>query len=402
MNRLGPPLLALLLLTAFSIALAQLSGVVEIEMRTEGTEVFFDPVGVWVEPGTTIRFILVDGVHDSQAYHPDNATDLMRIPEGAEPWNSGMLGGIIDTTGTFEVTLTVEGVYDYFCSPHHALGMVGRIVVGDPDASPAKPDDELPYEAARDALPSVERILAEGAVYHQDGTEPRRQPTEALGGELRDVVAGDLLGAWSGGENAITESFHAGGRWELTLGAWCFEGIGFVRAQVFGEDGEAIGEVLVRGEGIESVVFDTPPGLYYLAVTVSHSHIYSWELAATDVDELEPGASDDGDPAPAPAGTTALQIPQQWQGDDFFTTEPFEAGGEWEVVFGAWCHDGVSFVRATVRDHDGTEIEDIMVIGEGVQSRLLTTDPAVYTVEIWSPNMADYHWELVVRPADAQ
>ena len=69
------------------------------------------------------------------------------------------LGGLLDRTGIFEVTLTVEGVYDYFCLPHHAMGMVGRIIVGDPNASPAKSVDELPFEAAREALPTVEDIV---------------------------------------------------------------------------------------------------------------------------------------------------------------------------------------------------------------------------------------------------
>lgn len=138
---------------------APLSGVVEISMNQVDANTFFDPVGVWVEPGTTIRFVLTEGVHDSRAYHPANSVGFSRIPEGAEPWDSGLLGGLLDTVGFFEVTLTVEGVYDYFCLPHHALGMVGRIVVGDPNASPARPVDEIPFEAARLALPSVEEIL---------------------------------------------------------------------------------------------------------------------------------------------------------------------------------------------------------------------------------------------------
>ncbi len=138
---------------------APLSGVVEILMTQDATSAYFDPVGVWVEPGTTIRFVLGEGVHDSRAYHPDNAIQFSRIPEGAESWDSGILGGLLDRTGIFEVTLTVEGVYDYFCAPHHAMGMVGRIIVGDPEASPARPVDELPFDAAKAVLPSVEEIL---------------------------------------------------------------------------------------------------------------------------------------------------------------------------------------------------------------------------------------------------
>lgn len=147
--------------TEVATAAAPLSGVVEIEMRTENGELFFDPVGVWVEPGTTIRFVLVSGVHDSQAYHPDNATELMRIPEGAEPWDSAIL---TEPGAAFEVTLTAEGVYDYFCAPHERLGMVGRIIVGDPEAAPTEPLEEIPFEKAREALPSVEEIMEQGVV----------------------------------------------------------------------------------------------------------------------------------------------------------------------------------------------------------------------------------------------
>ena len=144
-------------------------GIVEIEMRTEGSLAFFDPIGVWVEPGTTIRFHLVDGAHDTQAYHPDNDTALTRIPPGAEPWDSGLLGGLINPGKVFEVTLTEEGVYDYFCLPHEAYGMVGRIIVGNPEAFPAQPDDELP-EGAQAVLPEIDTIMAAGAVYFDVST----------------------------------------------------------------------------------------------------------------------------------------------------------------------------------------------------------------------------------------
>ena len=135
--------------------------VVEIEMHSVRGEHYFDPVGIWVEPGTTIRFVLKGGVHDSQAYHPDNSTELMRFPAAEKPWNSGLL---TETGDSFEVTLTEEGVYDYFCAPHEAVGMVGRIVVGDPDAAPAPPLDELPHELAQNVLPSVEDIVEQGVV----------------------------------------------------------------------------------------------------------------------------------------------------------------------------------------------------------------------------------------------
>jgi hypothetical protein len=43
----------------------------------------------------------------------------------AESWNSDYL--LPDQS--FELTLTVPGIYDYYCIPHEHAGMVGRLVV---------------------------------------------------------------------------------------------------------------------------------------------------------------------------------------------------------------------------------------------------------------------------------
>src|SRR5690349_12875316 len=104
---------------------------VDIRMMSDtlGTAVWFDPIGVRIEPGRTVRFIVHANVHTTAAYHPRNDHHSLRIPEGAEPWDSGFL---INPGSHFEVTLTVPGVYDYFCAPHEAAGVVGRLVVGRP------------------------------------------------------------------------------------------------------------------------------------------------------------------------------------------------------------------------------------------------------------------------------
>lgn len=141
-----------------------------------GARVWFDPVGLLVRPGTTVRWVLVEGVHTTTAYHPANGDRPRRIPEGARPWDSGYL---TNPGTTFEVTLEVEGVYDFFCRPHEAAGMVGRIVVGsdagrgfgsrsstkagDLATSPRQGDHWLPA-GARDVFPAVEDILRRGEI----------------------------------------------------------------------------------------------------------------------------------------------------------------------------------------------------------------------------------------------
>jgi plastocyanin len=105
-------------------------GVYEIEMRTDGSEYVFDPIGLHVEPGDTVRWVNVSGSHSATAYAEGNGgATQRRIPEGAEPWNSEIQ---TEPDATFEYTFEEEGTYDYFCIPHKTLGMVGRIVCGEP------------------------------------------------------------------------------------------------------------------------------------------------------------------------------------------------------------------------------------------------------------------------------
>src|SRR5574338_232487 len=63
---------------------------VDIRMMSDtlGTAVWFDPIGVRIEPGQTVRFIVHANVHTTAAYHPRHDHHSLRIPEGAEPWDS--------------------------------------------------------------------------------------------------------------------------------------------------------------------------------------------------------------------------------------------------------------------------------------------------------------------------
>ncbi|HEU4464358.1 MAG TPA: plastocyanin/azurin family copper-binding protein [Gemmatimonadota bacterium] len=142
---------------------------VEIRMRSDalGSRVWFDPAGLSIPPGTTVRWVLESNVHSTTAYHPANGSWAPRIPAGAEPWDSGILtrpGQI------YELRLDVPGVYDYHCTPHEMAGMVGRIVVipagasGDDLREPGPPAGALrpPSAAALAALPSIAAIVRSG------------------------------------------------------------------------------------------------------------------------------------------------------------------------------------------------------------------------------------------------
>jgi plastocyanin len=169
-------------LTAGGLALAGLaaarppdgSAPVRIHMMSDplGTTVWFDPIGIHIEPGQTVRWVVLSNVHTTTAYHPRNDLHSLRIPERAEPWDSGFL---VNPGSHFDVTFSVAGVYDYFCTPHEVAGMVGRIVVGRPEGRGALPFDYFKGRpgtagwkpvprAAQEAFPSVSAIMRQRVV----------------------------------------------------------------------------------------------------------------------------------------------------------------------------------------------------------------------------------------------
>lgn len=131
-----------------------------VDMETEGSEYYFDPIGLFVESGTTVTFRIESGSHSSTAYKEGNGpAEVTRIPEDAEAWDSGTL---TEEGATFEHTFETAGTYDYFCIPHKSLGMVGRIVVDEP-GGPA--DGSMPPDGE---VPESQRIVDEGAVSYSD------------------------------------------------------------------------------------------------------------------------------------------------------------------------------------------------------------------------------------------
>lgn len=149
------------------------NSITHIEMRgsARGERVWFDPIGLWVAPGTILRFTNRDpsNSHTATSYHPTIYDRTRRIPAAAHPWDSDFLL----PEAYFEVSLTISGVYDYYCLPHEAAAMVGRIVVGTP-ADTGWDDSALGRDDVSDqvlsALPPVDRIIAEGSVRQEDGS----------------------------------------------------------------------------------------------------------------------------------------------------------------------------------------------------------------------------------------
>ena len=138
--------------------------------KADGSRVWFDPVGLHIQPGQAVRWTNRDpgNSHTVTAYHPEMFDRPLRIPACAKPWHSDYLL----PNESFTLTFSEIGVYDYYCVPHEHAGMVGRIVVGTPAADPGTAGNgsdglaPLP-EVAMMGFPSVADIVARGAV-HRD------------------------------------------------------------------------------------------------------------------------------------------------------------------------------------------------------------------------------------------
>lgn len=129
-----------------------------VAMVTEGDSYYFDPVGLFVESGTTVTWVNEAGSHSSTAYTQENPqSEVTRIPSDADGWNSETL---TEAGAEFTHTFDVAGTYDYYCIPHKSLGMVGRIVVDEPGGVEGDPPDG--------SLPSPQDIADQGSISHSD------------------------------------------------------------------------------------------------------------------------------------------------------------------------------------------------------------------------------------------
>ena len=141
-----------------------------VEMLTNESGYHFHPHVTWVEVGGTVTFENVSGAHSVTAYHPANDRPL-RIPTEAKAFDSGLLS---ESGATFEHTFEAEGVYDVYCEPHEALGMIGSVIVGEPDPHD-QPGLDAPQPEMSDAvatkISSLNHTVNESLGHTHDGQE---------------------------------------------------------------------------------------------------------------------------------------------------------------------------------------------------------------------------------------
>lgn len=179
-----------------SAALAQTTHEVELIIEpVEGQPIpqfYFEPSGLFIEPGDTIRFVAASPHHTVTAYHPLQGKP-QRVPDGVEPFSSPM----IPVGQTWEYTFDVPGVYDVWCGPHESYGMAMRIVVGEASGpAMAAPDDFGPegtYGAAGTVLldPALDanNIISVGSVSWREISDASKAGPGAAG-----VVGGEHAG----------------------------------------------------------------------------------------------------------------------------------------------------------------------------------------------------------------
>ena len=141
----------------------------EVRMLTSGDSHHFSPHVAWVEAGGTVTFVNESGAHSATAYAPDNDKPR-RIPEGGTAFDTELL-----SEAGAEVTVTLEepGVYDYYCIPHEGVGMIGSIIVGEPDphGQPGLSEPTDVPESTHDKLHELNEMVNEALGHgHEDST----------------------------------------------------------------------------------------------------------------------------------------------------------------------------------------------------------------------------------------
>lgn len=123
-------------------------------IATDDGRYLFDPPVLFIEPGDTVRWVLVRGAHTATAYAQENGQP-QGIPKGAPAWDSGLLSREGDRFAfTFPVNAP-PGSYPYFCANHERLGMVGLIVI----SSPSQLDDGFLESLPGQAKPTMETLI---------------------------------------------------------------------------------------------------------------------------------------------------------------------------------------------------------------------------------------------------
>jgi len=116
-------------------AMAPITGTThEVKMIGDGTGYRFEPVDITVKAGDGIKFVFVSGgphnvAFDAATLSPEAKAALVaNMPEQAGELAGKMLLNP-DEAYTVSFAGVPAGTYDYYCTPHLAMNMKGKITV---------------------------------------------------------------------------------------------------------------------------------------------------------------------------------------------------------------------------------------------------------------------------------
>ncbi|MBL0170866.1 MAG: cupredoxin domain-containing protein [Gemmatimonadaceae bacterium] len=106
----------------------------EVKMRGDATGYRFEPAEITVKAGDGIKFTFIDGGPHNVAFDPAlfpaaaKAQMMANMPEQV-----GELSGKMMMAAGESYTISLGGIpagtYDFFCTPHLAMNMKGKIIV---------------------------------------------------------------------------------------------------------------------------------------------------------------------------------------------------------------------------------------------------------------------------------
>lgn len=124
-------------------------------------EFYFEPTGLYVEPGDVVKFAFATPDHSVTAYHAALGR-TPRVPEDVSALSSPTM-----TAGTYWLyEFDVEGVYDLYCPPHETFGMAMRVVAGNPSGPGTEPVEMGPPEHGepRPPMQTAATVLSDDAL----------------------------------------------------------------------------------------------------------------------------------------------------------------------------------------------------------------------------------------------
>jgi plastocyanin len=106
----------------------------EVRMVLENNAYKFDPANITIKQGDAIRWTMVSGAPHNVAFDPAKVPDDVESQLSANmPNQQSPLSGpfLMNPNETYTISFggIKPGTYDYVCTPHVALGMVGTITV---------------------------------------------------------------------------------------------------------------------------------------------------------------------------------------------------------------------------------------------------------------------------------